>query len=276
MCGIRHPALIENLKYGGGGTYRRTRFGTLFVTFSCIVGMGIVLGFLAPSAAALCSGDCNGDGSVTIDEVVTGVRMLLGEQPTTACPIDANGDGFVTVDELIAAVNSVLIGCTPGATPSPTATEATTVYRLVEGSTILSSPAPVGANGLTLEEPLSGTFAVVSRPSGGPFCLNTILCLAVTEVQFLSAHFTVTGSTGQILQTTFQPDFVSMNLTTDINGQSILLGGFGPFDANSVFPPPFNAVQICGAPAGLGGTCAGIRAGSDMGYDVMIFAVPTS
>jgi hypothetical protein len=56
-------------------------------------------------------GDCNGDGKVTIDELVTGVNIALGIEPLTACPaFDTNGDGQVTINELIAAVNVALNG----------------------------------------------------------------------------------------------------------------------------------------------------------------------
>ncbi len=54
---------------------------------------------------------------------------------------------------------------TPTMTPTPTSISATT-YRLTQGSTILSSPAPPGNNTGTLEEPLSGTFVVVPQPPG--------------------------------------------------------------------------------------------------------------
>jgi YVTN family beta-propeller protein len=59
-----------------------------------------------------CPGDCDGDEEVTVDEVVTAVRIakdqdLMGECP----PCDVNRDRHVTVDELVAAVRSALTGC---------------------------------------------------------------------------------------------------------------------------------------------------------------------
>ena len=39
-----------------------------------------------------CVGDCNGDGMVSVDEMVEGVRISLGEAPLSQCPaFDANG-----------------------------------------------------------------------------------------------------------------------------------------------------------------------------------------
>ncbi len=49
---------------------------------------------------------------MTIEELVVGVNVLLGELSLSACPaFDANADAMVTVDELIAAVNKALNGC---------------------------------------------------------------------------------------------------------------------------------------------------------------------
>jgi hypothetical protein len=63
-------------------------------------------------AEAPCTGDCNGDGSVTVNEVVALVRTLLNEVPVSTCGSgDANADGQVTVNEIVLAVNSLLGGC---------------------------------------------------------------------------------------------------------------------------------------------------------------------
>src|SRR4030095_1751381 len=106
-------------------------------------------------------------------------------------------------------------------------------YQLTEGSTILSSPAPAGSNGTVLEEQLSGTFtAVLELFKGAPNCLNTLLCLEVTEYAFQSAHFTVTGKAGLIYESSLRPpDFVHVGFVGSINGQPFPLGGFGPFDS---------------------------------------------
>lgn len=62
--------------------------------------------------ASTCAGDCDGDGIVTVDEIVTAVNIALGAQPGASCgAADVNGDANVTVEELVAAVNAALIGC---------------------------------------------------------------------------------------------------------------------------------------------------------------------
>ncbi len=81
-----------------------------------------VLGGSAPSLGQ-CIGDCNADGEVTVDEIVTMVNVALGNQPAQACPAgDRDGDGGITVDEIVAAVNNLLTACPAGGTPTPSAT----------------------------------------------------------------------------------------------------------------------------------------------------------
>jgi len=59
-----------------------------------------------------CTGDCNGDGEVTVNELVLMVNIALGTTAVSECPAgDANDDGEITVDELVAAVNNALNGC---------------------------------------------------------------------------------------------------------------------------------------------------------------------
>ena len=67
-----------------------------------------------------CAGDCNGDGSVSVDELVAAGRIALGHVAAEACQAsDPNGDGIVSIDELQAAINAALDGCHA---PPPTAT----------------------------------------------------------------------------------------------------------------------------------------------------------
>lgn len=73
-----------------------------------------LLALLVPSTASAqtCVGDCDGSGSVTVDEIVTMVNIALGQTSVDACPAaDPSGDGAVTVDEILQAVNNALNGC---------------------------------------------------------------------------------------------------------------------------------------------------------------------
>ncbi len=63
-------------------------------------------------AVPTCSGDCDGDGLVTVDELIIVVRVALDQLSLDQCQLtDTNGDGVITIDELIGAVNNALIGC---------------------------------------------------------------------------------------------------------------------------------------------------------------------
>lgn len=65
---------------------------------------------LAPEA--VCAGDCDFGGAVTVDELTTAVRIALGDVGAGQCAaVDLNLDGVVSVDELVAAVGSALAGC---------------------------------------------------------------------------------------------------------------------------------------------------------------------
>jgi molybdopterin synthase sulfur carrier subunit len=88
---------------------------------AAIVGGGARLAF-AEVGASSCPGDCNGDGTTTIDELLIGVRIALGDISIDRCSaMDEKHDGNVDVADLVAAVHVTLTGCqVPTATPSPT------------------------------------------------------------------------------------------------------------------------------------------------------------
>jgi hypothetical protein len=59
-----------------------------------------------------CTGDCNGDREVTINELIIGVNIALGSAQLTQCPsFDRSGDGEVAINELIQGVNAALGSC---------------------------------------------------------------------------------------------------------------------------------------------------------------------
>jgi len=71
---------------------------------------------------SLCVGDCNADGEVTVNELITGVNIALGTSPVDTCAVfDQDQSGSVEVNELITGVNNALSGCpSPAPTASPT------------------------------------------------------------------------------------------------------------------------------------------------------------
>ena len=61
-----------------------------------------------------CAGDCNGDGVVTIDEVLQIAAVILGQAPPDSCPfLEDDGNGGVAIDALVSAVQQALGGCHP-------------------------------------------------------------------------------------------------------------------------------------------------------------------
>jgi hypothetical protein len=96
-----------------------------------------------------CVGDCPPtDQQVSVNELVLGVNIALGNTPLDACPsYDVNGNGAVGVEELIVAVNNAAQGCPGGPTPLPSATATASPTP-----TVTSTPAPgpvVGFFGVT-------------------------------------------------------------------------------------------------------------------------------
>jgi hypothetical protein len=74
-----------------------------------------------------CTGDCDGSGTVTVDDIVRMVGIALGAGSLTECAnADADGSGDVTIDEILVAVGYALTACpappSPTAPPTPTAT----------------------------------------------------------------------------------------------------------------------------------------------------------
>ena len=57
-----------------------------------------------------CVGDCNNDGTVAIDELVTLVGVALGRGQIERClPGDRDRDGAITIDEIVTA-STVALG----------------------------------------------------------------------------------------------------------------------------------------------------------------------
>jgi nitrous oxidase accessory protein NosD len=67
------------------------------------------LGYHYPRQTGPLIGDCNGDGEVTIDELILAVNIALGNAKMSQCrALDGDGDGKASVNELIRAVSNSL------------------------------------------------------------------------------------------------------------------------------------------------------------------------
>jgi hypothetical protein len=59
-----------------------------------------------------CVGDCDENGTVTVDETVYGLGVALGQMSLENCrSLDVDGQGDVTINELVVAVGATLFGC---------------------------------------------------------------------------------------------------------------------------------------------------------------------
>lgn len=67
---------------------------------------------IAAGPAAACPGDCNGDGRVSINELVTGVNIALGNDEMRMCPEFATSNlDRVVIADLVRGVIAALEGC---------------------------------------------------------------------------------------------------------------------------------------------------------------------
>ena len=66
-----------------------------------------------------CTGDCNADCVVTVDELLALADVALGTTAMSSCgDSDVNDDGRISIDEIVTAVHNALAGCpTPAPTP---------------------------------------------------------------------------------------------------------------------------------------------------------------
>jgi hypothetical protein len=59
-----------------------------------------------------CTGDCDGSGDVTVNELILMVNIALGNADISTCVAgDADGSGDITINEIIGAVGFALNGC---------------------------------------------------------------------------------------------------------------------------------------------------------------------
>lgn len=170
---------------------------------------------------AQCAGDLDGNGRVTIDEVLMVVNAALngcGAPPAApGCPGDLDGNGSVTINEILQAVNAALSTCaqptqTPAAiAPTPTAT-----------ATLSATPSP-SSTGTPASCPytfLDNTLQNASCDYLGPFNADPS-CPTDLEAIFGSEGM-LGGLVGVALNTT--PDMITFVGTVTSATSATLLG----------------------------------------------------
>lgn len=82
---------------------------------SAVLVMVVILVLACRATAQYCIGDCDGDGRVTVNELITGVNVGLGVDELDACrSIDCNARFpgiLIPINCMVAAVSNALEGC---------------------------------------------------------------------------------------------------------------------------------------------------------------------
>jgi hypothetical protein len=100
------------LSFSAGGEFPSRLFVT--VVSGARAGDGSATYFGDNVGCHPCPGDCDGNGVVTIDELVRGVGLALLSDSPDSCPaLDVDHSFTVSIDELVAAIASALEGCPP-------------------------------------------------------------------------------------------------------------------------------------------------------------------
>ena len=204
-----------------------------------VLACSMLLAAALPSPAiAVCAGDCEDDGEVTVDELIKGVNIALGSSALSDCgAFDSSGDGSVTVDEIIGAVNNALSGClAPQASPTPSATPTATIGVNVSPDLLgIFSGTGINAFGggtlsVRLEVKVVGGAVVVVDLNGNVFDNGssiTVMVLSPTTLAFVANS----GGRAETLQIGLNPAQISIlngtyaNVTTTVppTGKSIAL-----------------------------------------------------
>ena len=128
------------------------------------------------ASAQPCTGDCNRDGSVTVDELILAADIELGASPWSSCAtVDANADGQVEINELVLAIGQALNGCagpavTPSATTSPTLSavpSASSTPTVTPVDTVTATPSTTLTPTATETPTVSSTLTPTATLAGG-------------------------------------------------------------------------------------------------------------
>ena len=176
-----------------------TRIGNVWLAVA--MAAGVLLGGVGTSAA--CTGDCSGDGEVTVNEVILGVNIALGSASVSGCgAMDANGDGQVSIDEIISAINGALGSCTAvtpeESTPTPTATQVPATPTPCGSSDGTASLTATSASPVSGQGPLQASCVTVENAGGTRGDLTRVSARGtVNGIEFLLQVYFVT-ETGAI------------------------------------------------------------------------------
>jgi hypothetical protein len=212
-----------------------------------------------------CIGDCNNDSVITIDEILTGIDIVLGNADLSSCEnFDGNGDGLVTVDEILTAVNNALNGCPQAeGTPTPTHGVPTSTPSHAAGT---STPTPPPVSPSPTTSAAAGTPSIGSRAAGTVESTTSALMVIPNMIAAIVGRLPSAGSGG------------SASLLPPVPFKcSGVPGGQVVCDQDTLFSPPtytvtFTNCQLSGASGTL--TINGTVTVADQVPEVCFSAAP--
>ena len=155
--------------YADYGEHTRMKIRDLAVALATCAGIATaarIAGAEAPTSIPLCTGDCDASAAVTVDEILVGVNIALGQQAVTMCrAFDRDGSDDLTVDELVSGVDAALNGCILEEAEGPFITAMT----LVRADDIVLDAVDVDALGRKIfVRPFGSGFSMIVETRPGP------------------------------------------------------------------------------------------------------------
>jgi hypothetical protein len=207
-----------------------------------------------------CAGDCDGNGNVTVDELIKGVNIALGTAGIELCPsFDTNESESVTVEELIKGVNNALSGCKqPGSTPTRTVSHG-------PSSTATRSQTPTASATATLTRTRTGTATRSVTPRPPVLHVSTTTGQAGNEVEFV-ATLETNGNVVAGTQNDLAFDSLRIPVVARLDGDPDCTVNAG-LGADSLFgfqPPGCSGVACSGIRALVFGSPVAIPDGAEL------------
>jgi hypothetical protein len=147
---------------------------------------------MRPVDAQECVGDCDGDDTVEINELILGVNINLGLQPTGACEVfDCEDSGTAPVGCLVRGVNNSLHGC--GAEGCPIEAGTYTITQTSGGVLRVGTLSPISF-------PAGGIVVLDVKPASQADCFHDLV--VPFPGGFTSPAFCIagTGYTARLIQ----------------------------------------------------------------------------
>jgi hypothetical protein len=223
-------------------------------------------GAAAPAAWAgdvVCVGDCNDDGVVAVNELITGVNIALGNAAIETCPaFDRNGDDRVDISELIAGVANLLYGCgatpptsvpteTPSGGPSPSPTPVATDTATAEP--VADTPTPTPTRTLKPTSTVTRTPTTPLSICGGlvqnlpVVCNLTVIPNPVSRSGTIQFRFGISDLNGDVNRVCFQLTLPPLEPTvtcTNLTPPNRLINNLETTSPVSASPLQFGTYQV--------------------------------